>query len=85
MKSDPLVPPESPVSLATPDVQVQRDVWGLWVNWADPVLLVLLDHSVTLDLLGFLVPMERKVLPEQWVVPGRLDLWAAATASATPW
>lgn len=84
-RTEVLGPPESPVSLACPDVQVQRGVLVLWVGWADLAPLVLLVFWVILDLLDSLDPLESKVTLVQRAVPERPAQWAAVTVSGTRW
>lgn len=76
---------ESPVSLACPGVQGQRDVLVLWAAWADPVLLVPLALWVIPDLLDSLDPLESKVSRAQRVVLERPVQWGAVTVSGTRW
>lgn len=78
-------PLESPVSLAYPDVQVQRDVLDPWVAWADPAPLVPLVFWVILDLLDSLDPLESKVSLVQRAVPDHPAQWGAVTVSASRW
>lgn len=80
-----LVSPESPVSLAYPDVLGQRDVLVLWVDWGDLAPPVLLVSLAMLDLLDSLDPLESKVSPALQDVPELPVGSAAATVSATPW
>lgn len=80
-----LGPLESPVSLAYPDVPVQRDVLVPWVAWADPAPLVPLVFWVILDLLDSLDPLESKVSLVQRAVPDRPAQWGAVTVSDTRW
>lgn len=80
-----LGPLESLVSLAYPDVQVQRDVLVPWVAWADPAPLVLLVFWVILDLLDSLDPLESKVSLVQRAVPEHPAQWGAVTVSASRW
>lgn len=76
---------ESPVSPACPDVQVQRVVRVLWVNWAGLEPLVFPDQSGIPDPLASLDPVENKVFLVQSVFPGIPATSAAVTVSATLW
>lgn len=85
VRSDAPVPPENPDSPECRDVQVQRVVLGLWVNWAGLDHLVCPDLLVTPDPLASPDPPENKVSPVTPVVPALPAASAAVTASATLW
>lgn len=77
--------PEKPVSLAYPDVQVQKGALVQWGDWADLAPLVRLVLLVMLDLLDSLDPLESKVSLVQQAAPDHPAPWAVVTVSGTRW